>query len=412
MMADPAGGAKWRVPWTLGVVELVCWGTFYYAFAVFLPAMQQDLGWSQAVLTSAYSLSMVVRGVAAIPVGQLLDRHGARGLMIMGVGLGVVTLLGWARIDSYLVLYAVFVSMGLVTATVLYEPAFALVVRAFGERRDNALLVVTVIGGLASTVFLPLTVTLVAGLGWRRALLVLAAVLVVGAMLPLLALVREPRSARPRTADVRPANHMRMAVVIRHAIRSRPFLWLTIASFLSYLTVVAVSVHLVSYLMERGYSAQTAAIAVGALGVLSVLGRVAVTGIARRLRLARLTAALVVCQAIAVVPLLALRDVTGLVLFVLLFGAGFGVLTIARASLLADYAPKQMYGRYAGLQAFVVTMAQVVAPAGGSVLRGWLGYPVVFIFCAVLSAAAAAALLLADHTSRADADTVADLGVR
>jgi hypothetical protein len=47
------------------------------AFGVFLVPIQQDLGWSPTALTGVYSLAIMVSGVAAIPVGRWLDRHGA-----------------------------------------------------------------------------------------------------------------------------------------------------------------------------------------------------------------------------------------------------------------------------------------------------------------------------------------------
>ncbi len=393
----PDARTAWQVAWALGGVELTCWGIFVYAFAVFLSPMARDLGWSQTVLTSAYSLSIAVRGVAALAVGWWVDRHGARRLMIAGACLGVTTLLGWSRIDSYPLLCLVFVTLGVVMAAVLYEPAFALVVRVFGDRRNNALLVVTILGGLASTVFLPLATALITRLGWRQALVALSAVLVIGAVLPLIAVVREP-GATGEAAKSHPDGRIQMSAALRSAAQSRPFIWLTVASFLAYLALVAVNVHLVSYLLERGYSTDTAATAAGALGILSVLGRITLTRIAQQLRLARVTAALVACQALAIFPLF-VHHIAGLIAFVLLFGAGFGVLTIARAILLADYAPAQMYARYAGLQAFVMTVAQVLAPVGGSLLRQWAGYPLVFICCAGLSTAAATALILADRSA-------------
>jgi hypothetical protein len=54
-------------------------------------------------------------------------------------------------------------------ATILYEPAFAVVVRRFPGRQAQALFAITVVAGFASTIFLPLTGVLVDRLGWRTA---------------------------------------------------------------------------------------------------------------------------------------------------------------------------------------------------------------------------------------------------
>lgn len=383
-----------RDAWALGVVELVCWGVLVYAFSVFLPAMHRDLGWSQVLLTSAYSLSVLVRAFAVVAAGWWIDRHGATALMVAGTLGGAAVLLAWSTISSVAALFIVFVGLGLVSSAVLYEPAFAIVVRRHGPRRDSALLIVTVVGGFASTVFLPLTAALTTHLGWRHALLVLGAIMVLGATVPLAALVRD----RPADRATGRADEVGLSAAARRALGSAPFRWLTLAAFLVYLTLVFVNVHLVSYLLEQGYSATTAATAAGALGILSVLGRITLTRIGRRIRLARVTAVLVTCQAVAVVALLT-GTVAGLVAFILLFGAGFGVLTLARASLLADYAPRQMYARWSGLHACVVTVAQVLAPIGGSLLRDRGGYPVMFAVGGLLSALASASLLMADRAA-------------
>ncbi len=89
-----------------------------------------------------------------------------------------------------------FVAVGVASAMVLYEPAFAVIIRSTpAERRPNALLAVTVVAGFASTVFLPLAGLLNAHLGWRHALLALAAIhLATTAPLHALFLPRDRRS--------------------------------------------------------------------------------------------------------------------------------------------------------------------------------------------------------------------------
>ena len=85
---------------TLATTETISWGILYYAFAAFLVPMQQELGWSTAALTGAYSLALLVSGLAAVPVGRWVDRHGPRLLMTVGSIGGTLLVLAWARIDS------------------------------------------------------------------------------------------------------------------------------------------------------------------------------------------------------------------------------------------------------------------------------------------------------------------------
>src|ERR671916_723556 len=167
----------WAIAGTLAVTETTSWGVLYYAFAVFLVPMQEELGWSQPALTGAYSLGLLVSGLAAPLVGRWLDRHGPRGLMTIGSIVGAALLLVWASVEDLLVFYLVWVGIGLAMAATLYEPAFAVLAKWFERGRARAFLIVTLAGGLASTIFLPLSAWLVEAQGWRGALLTLAAVL-------------------------------------------------------------------------------------------------------------------------------------------------------------------------------------------------------------------------------------------
>jgi len=121
------------VVWALAVTETVSYGVLYYSFAAFLLPIQQSLGYGQATLTGAFSLSVLVTGAGAVPAGAWLDRHGARGLMTAGSVLAAGCVLLWARVDSVLTLYLTFAGIGLAGAGILYEPAFA-TVNAFSTR--------------------------------------------------------------------------------------------------------------------------------------------------------------------------------------------------------------------------------------------------------------------------------------
>ena len=167
----------WRIAGTLAVTETVSWGVLYYAFGVFLVPMQEELGWSRIALTGAYSVGLLVSALAAPLVGRWLDRHGPRALMTLGSTLGTVLFIAWASVEDLWVFYLVWVGIGLAMAATLYEPAFAVLAKWFERGRGRALLLVTLAGGLASTIFLPLSAWLVGAQGWRGALFALAAIL-------------------------------------------------------------------------------------------------------------------------------------------------------------------------------------------------------------------------------------------
>ena len=389
----------WRMAWVLGSTELISWGVLVYTFSVFLPFMERGLGAQQAQLTGAYSLSVLIRGVAAVGVGWWVDRHGVRLLMSVGSGLAALALLAWARVDSLPALYAVFALIGLVSAMVLYEPAFAAIIHWFDARRADALLVVTVLGGLASPVFLPLSAALITHLGWREALVVLA-MLAAAITLPLHAAFVRDRPRGDRSSGAGPGRDGGAALTLAAVLRLRPFLWLSAGAVLVAWTQFTISVHLVTYLLERGYRAQVAATVAGLLGVFGVVGRVVLTRVARHAGLAPLTALFMLGQALALLVLLAVPRLPGVALFVVLCGSAFGVTVVSRAALIGEYVPVASYARYAGLQLAAMTVAQVAAPVVDSLLRGLSGgYTVVLLVAAACSTAAAGCLLAAARSA-------------
>lgn len=399
----------WRIVGVLAVTEPVSWGVLYYAFTVLLVPMREDLELSTATLTGAFSLSVLLTGLAAVPVGRWLDVHGPRALMTAGSVTAVVLVVAWSRVDSIAALYVVFAAIGLVRAAVLYEPAFAVVVRWFEASRATALLVVTVAGGFASTIFMPVTAVLVDGLGWRKALLVLAAVLGALTVLPhWIVLRRDPGDLGLRPdGDAsaaglpRPAGPVRRPVRLREtarwAVRDATYRWFALAFAANSLAIIVVAVHLVPYLTEQGHSPTFAAVAAGSLGALSVTGRLLLTAASRRVPTLRVTAAMFGVQALAVLVLMVSgAAAAGAVVFVVLFGLGFGVATIARPALLAETYGTDRYATLSGLLAVAVMTANTIGPAASGIARTATGgYTGVLVAVLVLCAVAGAALLRA-----------------
>ena len=395
----------WVLAWGLGVTELISWGVLVYAFGVFLVPMQDELGWSTAELTGAYSLGLVVSGLLAVPVGRWLDRRGPRALMSVGSALTVLVLVGWSRVESLPFFYGLFVLAGAAMAATLYEPAFAVVASWFHHRRPAALLVVTALGGLASVAFIPLSGLLVASYGWRHALLVLALIVALTA-LPAHAILlgRRPRAEHehrdPRAAAAE-ADRARS-----EALRSRSFRWLTACLVLVTLGRVAVIVHLVAYLAERGYTLTEAAFAAGAVGILQVLGRLLVTAL-RGVLAERVTYAGIFVAQGAAVLLLLLTQGTGagataaVIAFVVVFGFGFGLPELLRATLVGEFYGTRRYAGINGVLALFVTGARAAAPFAAGALRTFTGsYTVAFAGAGICVCASAGALLVA-HRARA-----------
>jgi MFS family permease len=373
----------------LAITQTAGYGVLYYAFSVFIPPMSRDLHAGLAQLTGAITVAVLVSGLVAPVIGRRLDRHGGRGLMTAGSALGAAAVLAWSQVTSVAQLYVVCAVLGVASAMVLYEAAFAVIVAWFdAARRGRALLSVTVVAGFASSIFLPLTGFLVDRYGWRQALVVLAIGYALTAV-PLHALAVRARRTAP---------HADQGEIVGAALRERPF-WLLAAGFLSHTGAVAVmGVLLVTYLIALGHPPVFAASVAGLLGVLSVTGRLVTTGLQARWRVAPITAVMFGLQGLAAVLLpLVGRSLAGAVAAVVLFGLGFGVATIARPALVADRYGTAAYASLSGALALPITVAKAVAPLVAAGIAQFAGYPAVMGVVAAACALGALSLLAYDR---------------
>jgi MFS family permease len=357
----------WWIVATFAVTQTVGYGTMYYAFAVLLHPIAADLHAGPAAVTGALTTAVLAWAAAAVPVGRWLDRHGGRALMTVGSAGGVALLVAWSRVTAVWQLYLVFAGLGIAMAMALYDPATAVIVSWFAPaRRSRAILAMIVVAGFASTIFMPLTGILEQHHGWRPTLLILAAIYaVIGIPLHGLVIRRPPHGQKGTT---RPDPAQPAAAV--HAARHDPRFWCLAVAFVAHSGAMsAMTVHLVGFLASKGHPATFAATVAGLLGVLSVTGRLVLTGTQRRLRLTTVVAAIFTTQAVAALILPALAGTRpGAVIGVIAFGIGFGVASLAAPALLADRYGTTGYATIAGTLNAPVALAKATAPLGAAAL--------------------------------------------
>jgi MFS family permease len=380
-------GVAWAQVITLSLTEITSWGILYYTFPVLLGPMEQTLHWSQASLTGAFSLALLISGLMAVPIGRWLDRtRSPRALMAAGSLLGVAALIIWSSVAALPIFYGLWIALGVAMAATLYEPAFT-TVAAWFPRRERALTVLTTLGGLASVIYLPLIAQLVERTGWRMALLFLAAILLVGAALPHAIMLRRYPATPPLTRSD--------ATAIRSPWRTWRF-WQLVAGFtLTQLAISALVVYLIPYLGQQGMPATQAATATGFIGVTALVGRMFATWRSTPQSRTAITAVFFLALALGIVILTLAHGPVGLAIFIILFGAGFGVFSPARAGLVADRFGTAIFGRVNGQLALAITLARAASPAAvGLLLLQGANYTVVFWLLAAIVALGAALLML------------------
>ena len=352
------GWAAWRVVAALGVTQIISWGSLYYAFAVVMDGVRNDLGASYPMVVGAYSVAVLVSGFAAAPVGRYIDRHGARVPMTLGSLAGALLLAAFSQVASVPALYLVWAGIGGAMALVLYEPAFASLALVFRTNLRRAITGLTLVAGFASTVFWPLTQWLDTHWGWRNAIVVLAGLnLVFCVPLHLWVLPRRGRGEASRGAASDPAGRARL-------LRDPRFRWIAVAFTLNMLAQASLSVHLLAILQEKGFSAAAAAWLAALVGPMQVASRVVELAVASRVKAVQVAALAMLASPVAMAVLLvAGGDPSWVVVFVMLYGASCGVMTIVRGTVPAEIWGREGYGALAGLMATPVILMRAVAPS-------------------------------------------------
>lgn len=378
-----------RAIWAIGCGQLVNWGVLYFGFTVLLVPLEQSLGTPRWLIAGAFSAGLLVSALAAPLVGRLADRKQGPAVMHGGGLLAAAILIAWPLWPSVATTYVAWSLLGLCMASILYEPVFAIVGQAFSDsdERMRAIATVTVMGGLASTVFLPGASAITDRFGWRVAavamgVLVGATTLMVGriAFRDLewsSSTIREAitdHSTATSHATLAGLNHFAFIFAISSIVNS------------------AVASNMVAALIDRGFAPTLAATVAASFGIMQLPGRMLMTN---RSFSPGPVALIVFSFALQVVGLIALmfHNATAVTLGIMTFAAGAGLTTLARPYwVLHRYGPER-----AGSANGVIARYQQIARAGGPVAAAALaearGYSSVFATLAI-------ALVLATYLTR------------
>jgi MFS family permease len=343
----------------LGIGQLINWGVLYYAFAVLLQPVQSELDVPIWAITGAFSLALLVSAAVAPIVGRLSDRGHAATVITLGGAAGAILLAVWALLPSLTTLYLVWAGLGACMAASLYEPAFAIVTRAHAsaEGRLRALAAVTLFGGLASTVFLPLTAAVMAVAGWRGATVALAVLLALSSALMAVSLPGLRQEVRGRGTE---------AGAVSPADSSGRVGFLAVAFGVSSLASASFVANLIPTLGERGIEPTTAAFVGGLFGVLQLPGRALMVSPRLSLSGPALMRISLAMQALGLFMVAALPMTAAVTIGVATFAAGSGLTTLARPYVVQSAFALEHTAYVNGRLARVQQLARAVGPIAAS----------------------------------------------
>jgi MFS family permease len=374
--------SRMMVTTALGVSQTLAWASSYYLPAILATPISNVLGLPRAWFFAAFSVSLLIAACVGPAVGRLIDRRGGRGVLVASnivLAAGLVLLAGASGAVMLFVAWAV---LGIGMAMGLYDAGFAALTALYGRDARGPITGVTLFAGFASTVSWPLTALMNDALGWREACLVWAALnLMLG--LPLNRLML-PGVRRALEMPHAPAS----------AVGWKPYREMLLLAFVfsaGWFVTGAMAAHMPGLLARAGASPVEAVAAAALIGPAQVAARLAEFAILRRVH-PLVSARIAVSLHPIGVGLFALTGAPGAALFVILYGAGNGLLTIARGTVpLALFGPHG-YGERTGLLGAPARAAQAFAPLVFGLLLDAIG-PSALIVSAGLCLAALGALL-------------------
>lgn len=348
----------------LAITQIVAWGVLYYAILVAAPAIATETGWSEDGIFLAITAGLLTSAVCAVPVGRWLDVRPRR-VMLAGAIVGTVAMLGAASSPTLWVFAAAWVVCGAAQSATLYQAAFTVITHRHREARRGPLTLLTLAGGLASTIFAPITGWLLTEIGWRATFVTLAITLAL-VTIPAVAYTVEGRwqhAATPTESNG----------VAKAALGTNRFWMLTLALAMLTFSLYTVTLSAVPAATEKGLDLQLAAWVLGLIGAGQVLGRLLYLAIPHRAAPWIAPSLVGLFGAASLVGFSLVTTPAWVIATGIFAGAVRGALTLVQASAVADRWGTAAYGRLNGVLAAPISALGALAPGVAATLATALG---------------------------------------
>jgi len=319
--------SAWRTP----LVILVCGcliGAVGFgpraALGLFLTPMSSAYSWSRDVFALALAIQVIVWGTAQPFVGAIADRFGSMRVLSAGALFycAGLTLMAYSTTPGMLNL-----SAGVLTGLGIAGSSFTIVIAAFGKlmpphMRSLSFGAGTAAGSFGQFLFSPLAVDFIGRFGWQEALIGFGIITLL--VIPLSAALR----TAPMDMSAKPgaASQQSLLQALAEAFGHRSYILLVLGFFTCGFQLLFITVHLPSYLIDRGLSVDAGAWAIGVIGLFNIIGSIMAGWLGDRMPKRYLLSIIYVLRSLAVVVFISL-PVTPISAVV--FGAAMGLLWLS-----------------------------------------------------------------------------------
>lgn len=342
----------------VGFTQIVGWGTTYLMPSVLGRPIQDDIGLPAEAIFGGVTVMAAVAAFCAPRIGRFVDQRGARIVMSSGSVLYAVALAVLSQAQGMASWFGGWALVGAASALALSTPASIALVQVAGPRARQAIALLTIIGGLASTIFWPVTGILDAAIGWRATLLAFAG-LHLFACLPLHFLIL------PRQAPAHPtaANATQGSEGIAPADRRRVFLLLAATLSFGAFVFAGVQLQMIEMLRGLGHSPASALLLASLIGPAQVAIRIFELLFGHRYSIMRSAVFGSAMLPIGLGLALLAGDLFAVALiFVVAYGLSNGLKAVQRSTLPLALFGRQKFGLHVGRLALPQGIVSAVAP--------------------------------------------------
>ena len=375
-----------RIVWSLAIAETLVWAGMFYLFPALLPHWEQDTGWSKAQLAGAFTCALIVSALSAPLAGRLIDLGYGRKVLAISAFSGGVLVFLLSHITQLWQFYVLWIGIGFFMAGALYEACFAYLTRILDTLAKRAITLVTLVAGFAGTVSFPTANILAINFGWRTSTITFA-ILICAIAAPLLWFGSKKFDSEGVVQTTTALRNETQATVKR-TLHS-PVFWLLTAAFaLISLNHGMLITHLLPLLTERGVEASIAVTAAAMIGPMQVVGRIVMMSLERHVSITAVCMTSFLFLMLSATVLFGASAVTLLIFaFVVLQGSGYGVTSITRPVVTAEYLGRTGFGQISGYMALPFMGATAAAPTVAALLWQVGNYDWVIAICFVVSLA-------------------------
>ena len=328
-ISEVSRSLTWRTPAVIIVcgclIALIGFGP-RSSMGFFLTPMSAANGWGRDVFALAFALQNLLWGIGQPFAGAIADRFGMVRVLTVGALLYAAGLALMTHSTSPVALQ---VTAGVLVGFGLAGCSFNLVIAAFGkllsERyRMLAIGAGTAAGSFGQFLFAPFGVALIDNVGWQNALLTFSGLLLF--IVPMALALATPRSEPKPAGTTDVAATQSLMGALAEAFGHRSYVFLVLGFFTCGFQLAFITLHLPSYLIDRGLSAQLGGWTLATIGLFNIIGSISVGWLSTRYPRRYLLALNYFLRSVFIAAFVLLPAST---VTTLLFGAGMGLMWLS-----------------------------------------------------------------------------------